>query len=139
MPPRGEPAWRDSPTRSACARRRSNAFRTNSAAASASASPSRALAVQPKLIVCDEPTSAVDVSVQAQILNLLEELQRELGLAYLFITHNIGVVEYVADQVAVMQGGCIVEQGRAEAVLQCPRLAYTQTLLAAVPRLSARA
>ncbi len=74
-------------------------------------------------------------SVQAQILNLLDQLQRELGVAYLFITHNIGVVEYIADQVAVMQAGRIVEQGTSDAVLLQSRQDYTRTLLAAVPRL----
>jgi len=94
----------------------------------------RALAVEPSVLVCDEPTSALDVSVQAQILNLLRELQQQLGLAMVFITHNMGVVSYLADQVAVMQGGTIVEQGPAEQVLGAPSQAYTQTLLAAVPR-----
>ncbi len=94
----------------------------------------RALAVDPQLIICDEPTSALDVSVQAQILNLLKGLQQELGVAYLFITHNIGVVEYLADHVAVMQDGRIVEAGRSAELLSSPREAYTQTLLAAVPR-----
>ena len=99
----------------------------------------RALAVEPRLIVCDEPTSALDVSVQAQILNLLRELQREQGLAYLFITHNIGVVEYVADEVAVMQAGRIVEAGACDEVLGRPREEFTKSLLAAVPRLRAPA
>ncbi|MEX8519760.1 MAG: dipeptide ABC transporter ATP-binding protein [Leptothrix sp. (in: b-proteobacteria)] len=95
----------------------------------------RALAVQPRLIVCDEPTSALDVSVQAQILNLLGELQRDTGVALLFITHNIGVVEYVAHEVAVMHRGRIIEIGAADQVLGAPQQAYTRDLLAAVPRL----
>ena len=92
--------------------------------------------MSPKLIVCDEPTSALDVSVQAQILNLLRELQRELGVSYLFITHNIGVVEYIADCIAVMSAGRIEELGDCEAVLGAPQLMYTKSLLAAVPRLA---
>jgi peptide/nickel transport system ATP-binding protein len=96
----------------------------------------RALAVQPKLIVCDEPTSALDVSVQAQILNLLHDLQAEFGLSYLFITHNIGVVEYIADRVAVMRAGRIVEQGDCAAVLEHPQDAYTRNLIDSVPRLA---
>ncbi len=93
----------------------------------------RALAVQPELLICDEPTSALDVSVQAQILNLLKQLQVELGVAYLFITHNFAVVEYLANDVAVMYLGRIVEQGRAEEILRSPKHPYTQALLSAVP------
>jgi len=93
----------------------------------------RALSVEPRLIVCDEPTSALDVSVQAQILNLLKELQRKKGLAYLFITHNISVIEFLAHEVAVMYLGRIVERGGVEEVLSSPKHPYTRALLSAVP------
>ena len=96
----------------------------------------RALAVKPSLIVCDEPTSALDVSVQAQILNLLRELQDSLGVSFLFVTHNIGVVAYLADRVAVMHEGEIVEIGDASQILNNPQAAYTKTLLSAVPQLN---
>ena len=96
----------------------------------------RALAVEPRLIVADEPTSALDVSVQAQILNLLKQLQQELGVAYLFITHNFGVVEYLAHDIAVMKDGKLVEAGPAEQLLFHPQHEYTRALLAAVPRLA---
>jgi len=93
----------------------------------------RVLAVNPKFIVFDEPTSALDVSVQAQILNLVGELQRSLGIGYLFITHNLGVVEYLAHEVAVMYLGRIVERGTVDEVLGDPKHPYTQALLSAVP------
>jgi peptide/nickel transport system ATP-binding protein len=93
----------------------------------------RALAVEPKLIVCDEPVSALDVSIQAQVLNLLADLQAERGIAYLFITHDLALVEAFADTVAVMRDGSILEQATAAKLFRSPREDYTRELLDAVP------
>ncbi len=93
----------------------------------------RAIALKPKLVVCDEPVSALDVSIQAQIVNLLDDLQDEFGLAYLFVAHDIGVVRHISDRIAVMHHGKIVEQGSADQVCENPRDEYTKKLLAAVP------
>jgi len=95
----------------------------------------RALAPDPRIIIADEPVSALDVSIQSQILNLLRGLQRDLGLTMLFVSHDLAVVRYIADRIAVMHRGRIIETGRAEEVFQNPKEAYTQQLLAAVPML----
>ena len=96
----------------------------------------RALAVEPSLIICDEPVSALDVSVQAEVVNLLQDLQEQLQLTYLFIAHDLAVVEHISDHILVMSQGKIVEAGTPEQILQNPKEEYTKTLLAAVPKLS---
>ena len=96
----------------------------------------RALAVEPRFIVCDEPVSALDVSVQAQIVNLLQDLQEQFGIAYLFIAHDLAVVEHISDHVLVMHHGKVVESASAEAIYKDPQNEYTKTLLSAVPSIA---
>ena len=99
----------------------------------------RALTTEPKFIVCDECVSAMDVSVQAQVLNLLKSLQEARKLTYLFISHDLGVVKFMSDEISVMQHGKVVESGTAEAIYQSPKMDYTRQLIEAVPEANRRA
>jgi ABC-type oligopeptide transport system ATPase subunit len=98
----------------------------------------RALSLNPRLIVCDEPTSALDVSIQSQILNLLGDLQQEMGLSYLFISHDMAVIHHICDRIAVMYNGRIVEEGTRDEIINAPKHEYTQALLSAVPEADPR-
>jgi oligopeptide transport system ATP-binding protein len=98
----------------------------------------RALSLNPRLIVCDEPTSALDVSIQSQILNLLADLQQEMGLSYLFISHDMAVIHHICDRIAVMYNGKIVEEGSRDEIINSPKHPYTQALLSAVPEADPR-
>ena len=98
----------------------------------------RALSLNPRLIVCDEPTSALDVSIQSQILNLLADLQQEMGLSYLFISHDMAVIHHICDRIAVMYNGKIVEEGSRDEIINTPKHEYTQALLSAVPEADPR-
>ena len=98
----------------------------------------RALSLNPRLIVCDEPTSALDVSIQSQILNLLADLQDEMGLSYLFISHDMAVIHHISDRIAVMYNGKIVEEGTRDEIINAPKHEYTQALLSAVPEADPR-
>ena len=93
----------------------------------------RALAVQPRLLICDESVSSLDVSIQAQILNLLLDLRAELGLTYLFISHDLSVVKFFSDRLLVMKDGKIVESGKPEEVYRAPKSSYTRMLIEAIP------
>ncbi|WP_163532434.1 ATP-binding cassette domain-containing protein [Helicobacter suis] len=95
----------------------------------------RALMLKPRILICDEPVSALDVSIQAQILNLLLDLQVHFGLSYLFISHDLGVVEHISDRILVMEKGLIVEEGTVQAIIDTPKHPYTQKLLSAIPHL----
>ena len=93
----------------------------------------RAIILRPSLVLADEPTSSLDVSVQAQILNLFKQMRQELGLTYMFVSHNLGVIRYISDRVAVMHLGRIVETGSSAQIFSCPQHSYTRALLDAVP------